>query len=247
MNTAINAAGMVSLPAAIVAHLIDMSRTHVDDVESGIEDGTYDAAENVDLPSKQKSVEEAERLYRLALMPDKTPAMAVEDRPDPVIAVRPVELDGQWGEWNISQNLTDRWGEINYHDSENKPYGTLLDEGSELLERLRRQMVEESTFIVRKDGQYGLLFEIEFCSRESEYQMKMDDPEVWADYLAHDDLVRVLIEGMKPLIERFPGVQFAAPHEGQIVNDRAAAWAFIKDGQLDEAQRNQLYKALLSL
>lgn len=156
---------------------------------------------------------------------------------DPQIQVRTLDASDHWSYWNISQNLTDRWGEINFYDSTNKPLDPMLEQPS-LLENLRAQMWDEITFITRKDGQFGILYEVEFCSRESE------DDEACKP---HAVVVGALIAGMQKLQSQFPGVHFCVPHESQVVNDRPAAWAFVPDGHLDEAQRRVLGMALLDL
>ena len=161
---------------------------------------------------------------------------------DPSVRVRSVRAAGAWTIWNISQNLTDRWGVINSFQAEKKPLGELIETDG-LLDRLRQQMWREETFIVRKDGCFGVLFELEFCSRESE-EGNTDDPR---QYKPHPDVVEALLNGMKPLAERFPGVEFAVPVESAIIHDRPAIWAFAPDGLLDQQQRNELGAALVSL
>ncbi len=156
---------------------------------------------------------------------------------DPAVKVRQVGGPEGETEWFISQNLTDRWGEINYHNSENKPLEA-LEENESLLARLRAQMWGEETFIVRKDGQYGILFEAEYTSIESEDDQSLKP---------HQQVVDALLHGMEKLVDQFTGVLFAVPDAGQIINDRPAAWAFVADGLLDEDQRNTLGHALVSL
>jgi len=168
------------------------------------------------------------------------------DVPDPKVRVQLVAEDGAWGEWKLSQNLTDRWGDLNYHNEANKPL-ELLSDNEPLLKRLVSQMWDEATFVVRKDGQFGILFEAEFCSRESEEHDAQSNPEFFAKLKPHDDAVKALLEGMKPLAERFPGVLFAVPEPQAVINDRPAAWAFVSDGLLSAEQRDELGHALLSL
>lgn len=169
-----------------------------------------------------------------------------EPKQDPVVRVRPVGQSEEWGKWNITQNLTDRWGELNYHDAANKPLG-LLESDHPLLERLRAQMWDELTFVVRKDGQFGILFEAEFCSRESEAQDQQCDSAWYASLKPYSEVVKALLDGMAPLMEKFPGVQFAVPDQTQVINGRPAAWAFVADGLLSDVQRAELGQALLSL
>lgn len=171
---------------------------------------------------------------------------APRDVPDPDIQVRPVEMGGEWATWKISKNLTDRWGDLNNHDAENKPLD-LLEDDDALFERLRDQRWGEITFVARKDGQFGILFEVEFCSQESEAHMQDNDPESYAEYKPHAEVVQALLNGMTPLQAQFPGVQFAVPDESQVIDDRPAAWAFVPDGLLTDEQREALGFALLDL
>ena len=169
-----------------------------------------------------------------------------KDVPDPEVRVHPVGKPEEWEVWHISQNLTDRWGDINDFNRNNKPL-ELLEEDDALFERLRAQMWDELTFVTRKDGKFGVLFESEFCSLESEENEKAYDPAWYASLKPHSEVVKALLEGMKPLAERYPGVQFAVPEEIHIVNDRPAAWAFVPDGLLSAEQREELGKAMLGL
>lgn len=123
----------------------------------------------------------------------------------------------------------------------------LLEDDDDLLERLRTQVWDELTFIVRKDGKFGILFESEFYSLESEEHEKDHDPDWYATPKPHAEVVKVLLEGMKPLAERVPGVLFAVPDETHIINDRPATWAFVPDGLLTHEPREELGKALLDL
>ncbi|WP_434717082.1 hypothetical protein P5X00_36915 [Paraburkholderia sp. A2RO-4L] len=166
---------------------------------------------------------------------------------DPVVRVQLATADGVEADWPISQNLTDRWGELNYHNEENKPL-ELLSDNEALLTRLVDQMWDEMTFIVRKDGQFGILFEAEFCSIESELPHKEQCCAEWfATLKPHAEVVKVLLEGLKPLAEKFPGVEFAVPPASEVINDRPAAWAFVPDGLLTAEQRKELGRALLDL
>lgn len=186
-------------------------------------------------------VEDMERTYGIH---------GVHYKLDPVALVREVgqNLADPQVEWRISQNLTDRWGDINRHDEASKPLA-LLEGNPELLERLRDQMWDEITFVVRMDGQFGLLYEVEYCSRESEQHC---DPEEqtsdWFKNLRPQAVVeQTLLKGMEPLAQQFPGVKFGVPEVKWIIDDRPAAWAFVPDGLLDEQQRETLGKALLAL
>lgn len=162
--------------------------------------------------------------------------LPAESIPDPKVMVRQVGGPEGETEWFISQNLTDRWGDINYHNAENKPLQPLFDES--FLERLRSQMVGEETFVVRKDGKFGILFETEFASKESE-EVETFKP--------HEEVVEALMRGMALLVEKFPTVQFCVPDKEEIINERPAAWAFVADGLLDDQQRKEFVDAWYNL
>ncbi len=151
------------------------------------------------------------------------------------------EAPDAWTNWQINTNLTDRWGDINYFNHENKPLEML--ENDTFLEHLHEQMWSENTFIVRKDGKFGILFEVEYMSRESE--APYGDPE--DRFPPHETVVRRLLAHMAPLTARFPGVSFCVPEESEIINDRPAAWAFVPDGHLSPEQREELGLALYDL
>lgn len=165
---------------------------------------------------------------------------------DPEIKVREPAGNGEWSTWRISQNLTDRWGDINRYDEANKPLA-LLDGTPGLLEQLTAQMCDEITFVARKDGQFGLLFEIEFCSLESEKETCDNSDEWYQTLKPHAQIVSTLLAGLKSLTPQYPGVSFAVPDESEVVDDRPAVWAFVPDSLLTEHQRHALSHALLSL
>lgn len=162
---------------------------------------------------------------------------------DPLVNVRLSSNTYEWHQWNISQNLTDRWGNINYFRRSQKPLKSLQDD-AELFERLLAQMWDEITFIVRKDGAYGLLFEVEHISRESESDL---DPLGCENLDPHVKVLSRLFEGIARLEKAFPGVEFAIPQETEIPESRPAVWAFVADGCLSEEDRENLGRALLRL
>ena len=113
-----------------------------------------------------------------------------------------------------------------------------------LYERLRKQMFEENTFIVRKDGVWGILFEVEFCCAESEAD-RADPNDAWfSSLLSYDEQVRNLVAGMQAIAGQFPLVQFAVPESEHIYQGRPAVWAFVADGLLNSEQREALGRAL---
>lgn len=71
----------ISLSRDVLAALIDMANDHVNDIESGIEDGTYLASDNQDINEKQQAVATAEAIYRVAVMARHPDAPAAMDGP----------------------------------------------------------------------------------------------------------------------------------------------------------------------
>ena len=165
-------------------------------------------------------------------------------RLDPRVAVS--EAGGQRGNtWDISLYVTDRWGGINA--GKNKVAGTILMKNRALLQRLQQQMFDEITFIVRKDGQFGILFEVEFFSLESEESDKGDDPEWYAQLWPHAETSHALLSALHRLTRQFPGVYFAKPSEALMVNNRPCAWAFVPADHLTKPETQALGFALLHL
>lgn len=164
----------------------------------------------------------------------------IPNLPDLPISVTAV--DGSTVEWLISPNLTDRWGEINDHAEEKKPLHELVSQ-PELLEALRDQMTAEVTFIARKDGVYGLLFEVEYESIESDGS----DDEKRPDLKPHDDVVAEMITAMQQNAHRFPSAVMCVPPVSEICNDRPAVWAFVPNGSMSEDAREELALFLNSI
>jgi hypothetical protein len=109
-----------------------------------------------------------------------------------------------------------------------------------LLGQLVSQMCDEDTFVSRKDGQFGLLFEFEYLCDESENNNE-DDPD---DYPPRAEVVARLLNAMTELEEKYPQVEFCVPDETHIFYERPAIWGFYKPGTLTEEQRDELSFAL---
>lgn len=67
----------VSIPVSVLTALIDMASSHTEDIESGLEDGTYEAADNKDLPQKKATIAEASTIYAAFLKAAKTDCVTV--------------------------------------------------------------------------------------------------------------------------------------------------------------------------
>jgi hypothetical protein len=139
---------------------------------------------------------------------------------------------GKASTWDIECNLTTREGELNDFRSETKPGLAILEVDGPLLKKLQRQMCGDLTFIVRKDNELGLLFEVEYASFESEaHHLRSDEN----PFKAHVLVVAALLAGLKLLEAKYPKVQFCVPDASEIVNDRPAVWGFYKlDSHTDE-------------
>jgi len=121
-----------------------------------------------------------------------------------------------------------------------------LQRRHDALTRLRAQMWDETTFIVRKDGLFGILFEVEYCSQESEVDRKEDDPEWFGGLKPHQLVISSVTAALTDLMPSYPGVLFGVPDEEEVVHNRPAAWAFVPDGLLSDEQREALGMSLLS-
>ncbi|MDT8840240.1 hypothetical protein ParKJ_22715 [Paraburkholderia fungorum] len=75
------AVDVVQIPSGVLAALIEMANAHIEDIETGLEDGTYVRSENDDLPDKQAAVKEAEQLYRSANPQTGSPQDEVSPEP----------------------------------------------------------------------------------------------------------------------------------------------------------------------
>lgn len=167
-------------------------------------------------------------------------ASAPADPGDPSVAVATPAAPAFGAEWKISANLTDRWGEINNADAHRKPLAQ-LESTPGLLERLRTQMFDEITFVARKDGTFGVLFEVEYTSIESDGE----NPDAM-DLLPYDEMVRRLLTQADQLSREFPQVEFAVPNDREVFEGRPAIWGFAPDGVLNPEQRDALGHKLLT-
>lgn len=158
----------------------------------------------------------------------------------------PVTLpDGTATTWNIEQNLTTRCGELNGHNRQGKAGLALLELDRPLFDKLVTQMPRgyELAFAVRKDGEFGLLYEEEYCSQESEARSDSDVSE----FKSHADVVAALWNGLTSLAPQYPAIQFCVPDAAQVIHDRPAVWAFVKLDALAEAERVALADAICNL
>jgi hypothetical protein len=157
---------------------------------------------------------------------------------DPAVQVRMAGGEGAWSTWNMTQNLTDRWGVINCNSHNKGAVQDLMRSGKARC--MLAQMWSESTFVVRKDDAFGILFEVEFESIESE----LGDV---VGLLPREQVVGALRYKMARMQSEFPGVLFAVPHENEVHAGRPGAWAYVADGLLSADQRDALGNAMIDL
>lgn len=148
--------------------------------------------------------------------------------------------------WRITNNLTDRWGALNYHAWASKPEGHVLETDEALLNRLRSQMTGEESYVAAKDGKLGILVEIEYYSLESESDCEPSDLGE-ESFRPYDEVVERIRQDHLPLRARFPNVQFSIPDADEVIMGRPAIWAFFRDGALTEEERSALHSALLEI
>jgi hypothetical protein len=148
--------------------------------------------------------------------------------------------------WYFTNNITTRWGELNYHAWESKPEGHQLENDEVLLERLCSQMLGEESFVAAKDGKLGILAEIEYYSMESETGSEPADLGE-EDYRPYDEVVARIKRLHLPLKARFPKVQFCVPDPDEVIMGRPAIWAFFEDGALSADEREALHSVLVDV
>lgn len=150
-------------------------------------------------------------------------------------------LDGAPVQWMVSHNLTDRWGEINTYASHQKPLHELLQQPG-LLDALREQMTDELTFVARKDGVFGLLYEVEYECIESD-----GVDEMVHGLKPYEEVAAALLRAIQQNASRFGPAELCVPPADQICCDRPAVWAFVPNGALDEDDRKELANFLDSI
>lgn len=161
--------------------------------------------------------------------------------PAPIAVTLP---GGQASQWYIEQNLSTRCGELNFAFRERKPGLMLLSHDTALFEQLCGEMWDETTFVVRKDNAFGLLFEVEFLSQESEARTEGED---LSQYLPRENVMAALTSKLVDLANEYPQVEFCVPDPAEIWFERPAVWGFFKLDTLTEEQREELGMKMLNL
>lgn len=148
--------------------------------------------------------------------------------------------NGEKVSWSLQHNLTDRWGDLNCYALPEKPAlpALLLTQPDGTLDYLRSRMVTEDSFIAFKDGQFGLLHEIEYCSAESDGETG----QAGQAYPREADLVQALIRGVRALAPRMPRLELAVlPGGTDLTRDgRPAVWAWASMTTLSDMTDKEL-------
>jgi len=160
------------------------------------------------------------------------------DVEDPLVPVLLSHAGQRRGVWAISLGLTDRNGELDLDGKETKPFRALLEtngirDGGKY-SRLVSQMWGRRTSIARKDGNFGLLFEVALTANLTEVQ-------------SASQVMEVLLSGLPSLRASFPEVDFAVPSPERGQTPFATVWAFVRDGALPANVRETLGFALENL
>lgn len=191
----------------------------------------FDVDKQENLPGEYGTRDEAERVARAK----NGAEMPARDVVDPDVAVATPSEPAFGAVWQISQTLTDRNGEI--EPDRNPSLRTELESTPGLLDRLRGQMFDEITFVSRKGGQYGVLFEVECTSAESDHDQAQ---------ASYTEVVQRLLAQAETLGAEFPKVMFAVPNDHETFDGRPAIWGFAPDGALTPEERDRLGNRLLT-
>ncbi|OGU24363.1 MAG: hypothetical protein A2580_09215 [Hydrogenophilales bacterium RIFOXYD1_FULL_62_11] len=154
--------------------------------------------------------------------------------------VATVDSCGFTASWMIEHDLADRWGSLNDYNLSAKPSFQVLKDDPSLLERLQAMQRDELTFVAAKDGQFGVLFEMEYMTFESD----------GGDFDSHGQelpteaqRVDQLLKALPGFIEQFPTVEFCLPEPRSMCEGRAGLWGFVAEGALDSDGLDRLMNA----
>lgn len=173
--------------------------------------------------------------------------LEAEQRPGVVPALPTVyEVSTAAGpvQWTLVPDLTDRWGLLNYAKAMAKqPYLDRLQSDPELLRRMVEQMWDEISFVVAKDRQLGILFEIDFQTAEA------DSPngKPSGQYRPEAEVTRYVLAKLEALTLEFPAVEFGVPQPQDTALGRVCLWAFVPDDRFTPGERQALGLRLLEL
>lgn len=138
--------------------------------------------------------------------------------------------------WFIAPGLSDCGGELveQAGDAAYDLQVQLHSNEREILVALREKQYQVGcrSYIGWKDGSYGLLFEVEFFSTES-------DPERGRG--SFDEVTAAVVAEIPRLESAVPGVSICACPENTLAFGRPGVWAFVKAELLDQTD----YKTLL--
>ena len=128
--------------------------------------------------------------------------------------------------WDMMLCLSNRWGDLICPSGMYPEYiaaQQVLKDDPVLLGRLQEMMRDEITFIAHKDGQYGVLFEVEYCSADSEVTEGAPHGKYPPEVVMFDRLIGYASQ----LEEKFPGQKFAVPEPSVVMYGRPAIWTFV--------------------
>lgn len=136
--------------------------------------------------------------------------------------------------WDIIPWLSDCRGRliIDRNSQEYLTAAKALANDQLLQKRLQNMMRKEVTCIAQKEGEFGILFEVEYLSAESAEAFAAFDDE----YPPEIEMFERLSGYAKQLEAKFPGQLFVVPEPAVIIHGRPALWTFVPlDGATAES------------
>ena len=180
----------------------------------------------------------------------------IEDGPDDIVPKDELLRLSDWRERVVRHEeyefLSDRWGEELESGSAaaHSAYQAAAPEERVVIERLQMCLGEyENNFIVQRiaDKCYGVLFEDEFTSPESE-ETAQDAAITGISYpYTADEVLRDLWHVMSKLEQRFPQAQFSISVGKHVVNGRFVLRAFVSEDVLTPNLGSQLSAVFAAL
>ena len=204
---------------------------------------TVTHTEALDLVAKLKGFNAWSHLKAVTRTANAQAPEAPQGMSDPHVAV--TLPDGTQARWAIQPNLTDRWGELNFALRERKPALGHLEHDEALMSALLDETTGEHTLVAYKDGDYGILTEIEFESLESDEELTQ--PVHRRNLRSRQAMTELLCRGMAALQDRYPEACFAVPDPAEIYRERPAIWSFTPVGRTTAEQRRALLDELLAI
>jgi len=158
------------------------------------------------------------------------------------VVVRDVRSPDVWTTWRLSPNLTTREGAIR-RKRVNRKACAILEANPEFFEEVSEGIYSDLGMIATKDGAFGALYALEYCTHESYPRSpRIEMPPAWIrgdleDPITNEQMALRMLRNARPLVERYPEAAFAVPHETEFYDNRVLFWAFVPHGLLRDARQ----------